>query len=113
MKRYFLYLFAVAGVLASCAKDPAVFGDDRNGGNDRTEEDYCGDVVKGKIRIRLTDDAMALRTGAFTRGEADSVIPRSTSWPHGWGLPASNMFSVPIPGLPSGIRNTVCICGTT
>ncbi len=75
MKRYFLYLFAVAGVLASCAKDPAVFGDDRNGGNDRTEEDYCGDVVKGKIRIRLTDDAMALRTGAFTRGEADSGDP--------------------------------------
>ncbi len=75
MKRYFLYLFAVAGVLASCAKDPAVFGDDRNGGNDRTEEDYCGDVVKWKIRIRLTDDAMALRTGAFTRGEADSGDP--------------------------------------
>ena len=75
MKRYFLSLFAVAGILASCAKDPAVSGTAPGGGNERNEEEYVGDVVKGKIRIRLADNATALRTGAFTRGEADSGDP--------------------------------------
>ena len=74
MKRYFLYLFAVAGIMASCAKDPAVTGKG-SGGNDQKQEDYGGDVVQGKLRIRLTDNAAALRTGSFTRGEADSGDP--------------------------------------
>ncbi|MFR7708799.1 MAG: S8 family peptidase, partial [Alistipes inops] len=65
----------MAGILASCAKDPAVSGTAPGGGNERNEEEYVGDVVKGKIRIRLADNATALRTGAFTRGEADSGDP--------------------------------------
>lgn len=75
MKRYFLYLFAVAGIVASCAKDPAVTGKGSGGGNDQKQEDFGGDVVQGKLRIRLTDNATTLRTGSFTRGEADSGDP--------------------------------------
>lgn len=113
MKRYFLSLFAVAGILASCAKDPAVSGTAPGGGNERNEEEYVGDVVKGKIRIRLADNATALRTGAFTRGEADSGDPELDKLAAQLGATKIERVSGPTPGLRSVTRNTACTCGTT
>ena len=45
------------------------------GGNERNEEEYVGDVVKGKIRIRLADNATDSPDRSVTRGEADSGDP--------------------------------------
>ncbi|HIW97409.1 MAG TPA: S8 family serine peptidase [Candidatus Tidjanibacter gallistercoris] len=74
MKRYY-YLLALAAavVFASCVRDVAV-------SDASAQEDGIGDyddrlVVPGWIRIRLDDESSPLRTGVFTRGEADSGNP--------------------------------------
>lgn len=75
MKRLFLLILAAAGLLASCAKDPAM-SDSGQSEPDRGTDKYGDDVLKGWVRLRLTDNATALRVGSFTRGVVESGDPR-------------------------------------
>lgn len=74
MKRYLNLLFlAAAALCASCARDAVVSdvppkGEDVGGYDNNV-------IVPGWVRIRLDDEAAPLRTGVFTRGEADSGNP--------------------------------------
>ena len=74
MKRYLNLLFlAAAALFASCARDAVVSDVPQKredvGGYDNNV------IVPGWVRIRLDDEAAPLRTGVFTRGEADSGNP--------------------------------------
>lgn len=67
--KYLLLFFALFGI-ASCAKEssPSMSNDNTSEGN---YSDFS-DVIPGWIRIKLSESAMPLRVGAFTRGEAAS-----------------------------------------
>ncbi len=73
MRRYFLYALAIAGLFASCTREPAVGYVDP--GNKNDEAKYEGIAAPGWIRIKLQEDAAELRVGEFTRGAAETGNP--------------------------------------
>ena len=68
--KYALAVFAVSLAMSSCVKDPEVNAPLGGG-----EENFAPDkdnIFPGWVRIKLSEDAPALRTGAFTRGAVES-----------------------------------------
>lgn len=110
MKRYLNLLFlAAAALCASCARDAVVSdvppkGEDVGGYDNNV-------IVPGWVRIRLDDEAAPLRTGVFTRGEADSGNPLLDELAAGLGRPRYGKCSRPTPGSRNVIGNTGSISG--
>ena len=112
MKRYY-YLLALAAavVFASCVRDVAV-------SDASAQEDGIGDyddrlVVPSWIRIRLDDESSPLRTGVFTRGEADSGNPVLDELAASLGATEIRQVFPTTPASRHATADTDCICGST
>lgn len=72
MNRFkYLLILLFVGILWSCVKENELAKDADPDFDQVIEED----VVKGWVRVKLKEDAQALRVGAFTRGEMQSGDP--------------------------------------
>lgn len=70
MNRKILIACLISSMAVACVKDPQTPGaDEEPGAAVEVAEDS---VLKGWVRIKLQDDASALRTGVFTRGAPSS-----------------------------------------
>lgn len=110
MKRYLNLLFlAAAALCASCARDAVVSdvppkGEDVGGYDNNV-------IVPGWVRIRLDDEAAPLRTGVFTRGEADSGNPLLDELAAGLGATEIREVFPTDPGSRNVTGNTGSISG--
>lgn len=67
----YLAAFLAGASILSCTREPAVSDGGLGGGQEIFAPDDDG-IVKGWIRIKLAEDALALRVGTFTRGAIES-----------------------------------------
>lgn len=67
---YYLAILAIVSLFASCVKEPALGEGSVPSGENDGYADYGDDVVKGWVRIKLTEEAQPLYVGELTRGAA-------------------------------------------